>query len=220
MLNTETTGRDADAKIVELGVTTGSGRTLLDTLVNPGVPIPEAASAIHGIEDQDVRHALRFADVLPQLTKALRGRRVIIYNRAFDTDVLAYELDRHHRTHTPLRDGIKQSAHEPHPAATAWMDAQQWDWCAMKAYAVHVGEWNDYHGNWAWQRLNGGHRAVGDCRASLPASVRWPRPPIRDQLKEGTAHAHTPSALCHHRRMPDRRCMGYPSSTRRTTSAG
>ncbi|MEU1133361.1 3'-5' exonuclease [Streptomyces sp. NPDC005900] len=165
VLDTETTGLDADAKIVEIGITTGSGRVLLDTLVHPGVPIPEEASFIHGIHDQDVRDAPTFGDVLPRITEALRGRRVIIYNRAFDTGVLAYELDRHHRGHTPPLDGIDQPAHEPHPNAAAWMDAQQWDRCAMEAYAVHVGEWNEYHGNWAWQPLHGGHRAAGDCRA-------------------------------------------------------
>ncbi|MEU5959264.1 3'-5' exonuclease [Streptomyces sp. NPDC047525] len=165
VIDTETTGLDSDAKVVEIGATTGSGRVLLDTLVHPGVPIPVEASSVHGIHDQDVHDAPRFGEVLPRLTEALRGRRVIIYNRSYDTGVLAYELDRHHRVHAPPLDGIEQPTHEKHPAAAAWMEAQQWDRCAMEAYAVHVGEWNEYFGDWAWPPLRGGHRAVGDCLA-------------------------------------------------------
>jgi hypothetical protein len=40
--------------------------------------------------------------------------------------------------------------------------------CAMSNYASFVGEWNDYHGNYKWQRLPGGdHSAIGDCLATL-----------------------------------------------------
>jgi DNA polymerase-3 subunit epsilon len=38
----------------------------------------------------------------------------------------------------------------------------------MLKYAEFVGEWNDYHGNYRYQKLPGGdHTAVGDCRATL-----------------------------------------------------
>jgi DNA polymerase III subunit epsilon len=40
--------------------------------------------------------------------------------------------------------------------------------CAMKAYAMWVGEWSDRRGSYKWQRLTGGnHRALGDCLATL-----------------------------------------------------
>ncbi|MCX4808985.1 3'-5' exonuclease [Streptomyces sp. NBC_01214] len=161
ILDTETTGLDWDAKIVEISVTDGAGNVLLDTLVHPGVPIPEETTAIHGITDEDVKNADRFGAILPRLTRALAGRRVIIYNQEYDTGALAYELNRHHLGLIgiePLRP------HDRHPAAAEWMDAQEWDRCAMLAYAVHVGEWSDYWGGWSWQRLGGGHRALGDCR--------------------------------------------------------
>ncbi|MEU0671206.1 3'-5' exonuclease [Streptomyces lavendulocolor] len=164
ILDTETTGLEWDAKIVEISVTDGAGNVLLDTLVNPGVSIPEEAAYIHGITDDDVRDARRFGAILPQLSKALAGRRVIIYNREYDTGVLAYELNRHFQEHEPALSGLEPSRWERHPAAAAWMDAQQWDRCAMLAYAVHVGEWSEYWGGWSWQRLGGGHRALGDCR--------------------------------------------------------
>ncbi|MGW0786137.1 hypothetical protein [Streptomyces sp. NPDC002913] len=51
------------------------------------------------------------------------------------------------------------------------MDGQQWDRCAMHAYAVHTGEWSHYWQGWSWQRLNGGHRALGDCQ-TVAARIR------------------------------------------------
>ncbi|WP_344033253.1 3'-5' exonuclease [Streptomyces luteireticuli] len=164
ILDTETTGLAPDAKIVEISITDGAGRTLLDTLVNPQAVIPEDALGIHGITDDMVRDAPIFGQVLPRITQALSGRRVIIYNRAYDTGRLVYELDRHHRATTPTLPGISLPSEEYHPAAVAWMDAQEWDQCAMEAYAVHVGEWSPYFDGWKWQPLGGGHRALGDCR--------------------------------------------------------
>ncbi|WP_179115620.1 3'-5' exonuclease [Streptomyces sp. IB2014 011-1] len=166
ILDTETTGLESDAAMVEISITDGAGTVLLDTLVHPGRPIPAEVTDIHGIADADVSDAPSFSAVLPRITAALAGRRVIIYNRDFDTRILAFELDRHHQAHTPALPGADlPAAIGRHPAAEEWMAAQQWDQCAMLAYAVHVGEWSDYWGGWAWQRLNGGHRALGDCRA-------------------------------------------------------
>lgn len=164
ILDTETTGLDWDAKIVEISITDGAGNVLLDTLVHPGCPIPEESTSIHGITDEDVKNSDRFGTILPRLTRALEGRRVIIYNKEYDTGVLAYELNRYHQEYSPTLIGLELREGDPHPAAAAWMDAQQWDRCAMLAYAVHVGNWSDYWGGWSWQRLEGGHRALGDCR--------------------------------------------------------
>ncbi|MDG4537152.1 3'-5' exonuclease [Streptomyces sp. AV19] len=164
IVDTETTGLESDARIVEISITDGAGRTLLDTFVNPQTPIPADATRIHGITDAMVRNAPVFGEVLPCITQALSGRRVIIYNRAYDTGRLVCELDRHHQAIAPTLPGISLPPEEYHPAAVAWMDAQEWDRCAMEAYAVHVGQWSAYFGGWRWQPLGGGHRALGDCR--------------------------------------------------------
>jgi len=40
--------------------------------------------------------------------------------------------------------------------------------CCMIWYSQFVGEWNEYFGNYKWQRLQGGdHSALGDCKATL-----------------------------------------------------
>lgn len=148
LLDTETTGLDDDARIVDIAVTTATGRTLLDTLINPGEPIPASATDIHGITDEMVAGAPTFAEVLPLLADAVAGRRVLIYNRSYDVARLRHEL--------ALLD----------LDADAWLAAARWE-DAMIPYSDWVGEWNDWHGNYRWQPLGGGHRALGDCLAVI-----------------------------------------------------
>lgn len=37
----------------------------------------------------------------------------------------------------------------------------------MEWYAQWIGDWSDYWGNYRWQPLFGGHRALDDCLAAL-----------------------------------------------------
>lgn len=157
ILDTETTGLEDDARILDLAVITGAGQVLLDTLVNPGVPIPPEATAIHGITDEMVKDAPSFAHVLPELAEAVSGGRVLIYNDVFDLQRLGHELGVHHGESGDLLDVGRRwiAAHN----ATAED--------AMIPYSDWVGEWSDYWGNNRWQPLNGGHRALGDCLAVI-----------------------------------------------------
>ncbi|MFD4535655.1 3'-5' exonuclease [Kitasatospora sp. NPDC058397] len=165
IMDTETTGLHYEARIVEIAAYTAAGEKLLDTLLDPGEPIPPDATEIHGITDADVAGFPTFGEVLPELTRVLAGRRIVIYNRSFDRDRLRHELDRWHRENTPLHPPLISSRWHDHPAVEEWIDAQRWEECAMEQYAQFVGEWNDYYGSYRWQRLNGGHRAGGDCLA-------------------------------------------------------
>ena len=54
VFDTETTGLDGGAEIVEVSCVNGRGEVLLDTLVRPAGPIPADATAIHGIGYDDV----------------------------------------------------------------------------------------------------------------------------------------------------------------------
>lgn len=153
VLDTETTGLDDEACIVDLAVKTAAGDVLLNTLVNPGVPIPQDATEHHGIADDDVRDAPSFSEILPRLTEVLAGRRCLIYNKWFDRGRLRWELTRHHR----------QAGHgNPAEAAAEWLDALVLE-DVMEPYSDWVGEWSEYHGNYRWQPLGGPHRALGDC---------------------------------------------------------
>ena len=96
-LDTETTGLNpATARIVQLAALPLAGVTWLDgapaeRLVNPGVPIPASASAVHGITDADVAAAPPFREVWPLFADRLAGRAVIAYRTGFDIAVLKRE---------------------------------------------------------------------------------------------------------------------------------
>lgn len=92
ILDTETTGL-SNAYICDLAVI-AKGRTVVNTLVNPGMHIPRDASAIHGIYDRHVKNAPTFAEIWPQLGPILDGSRIVIYNAAYDIKVLSNELTR------------------------------------------------------------------------------------------------------------------------------
>ncbi|MGR3935290.1 exonuclease domain-containing protein [Streptomyces sp. BRA346] len=156
ILDTETTGLHDEARIVDLGVISAAGEVLVDTLINPGEPIPPDATDIHGITDAQVTEAPEFGVVLDQLATVLHGRRCIIYNKAFDVARIRHELTVHYR----------QADHEdPEAAAATWLGKMRCE-DAMVPYSDWYGALSDYWGDYAWQPLRGGdHRAVSDCRA-------------------------------------------------------
>jgi CBS domain-containing protein len=97
VLDTETTGLDArTARIVQIAAISLAQGSLraeerFESLVNPGVPIPKAAAAIHGISDEMVATAPPFGDVAPAL-EAFAGRAVVIgHTIQYDLAVLERE---------------------------------------------------------------------------------------------------------------------------------
>jgi len=98
-LDLEATGIDvSNDRIVELTVVRvePSGRIeLLDTLVDPGCPIPRESTRIHRIDDADVRGAPTFAEIAPALLRILRGAALGGYNHGwYDLPMLQVELGR------------------------------------------------------------------------------------------------------------------------------
>lgn len=103
--DTETTGPDPrEARIVTAAfVVRGGGKpdAGFSWLINPGVPIPEEAAAIHGIDDakaqaegQDPKTAL--SEIADRMEAALQyGMPTVAFNTAFDWTVFACELERH-----------------------------------------------------------------------------------------------------------------------------
>jgi DNA polymerase III subunit epsilon len=51
-------------------------------------------------------------------------------------------------------------------SVSAWLRTMRWN-CLMEQYAIFCGEWSDYWGGYRWQRMYGGHRALGDAQAAL-----------------------------------------------------
>ena len=100
VLDLETTGLDVTReRVVQVGAVAMMGGKILeaprlDRLINPGVPIPPAATRIHGLKDEDVAGAPDFAAIAPVLQEIMSGRAVIGHNTAFDLAILRHEAAR------------------------------------------------------------------------------------------------------------------------------
>lgn len=100
VLDLETTGlRVRQDRIVEIGAVTMLGARLadapkLDQLVDPGIPMPAAASAIHGIHDSDLRGKPSISDIAPALRELVADRVVVGHQIGFDLAVLRHEAAR------------------------------------------------------------------------------------------------------------------------------
>jgi DNA polymerase-3 subunit epsilon len=156
IIDTETTGLDDEAEIVQIGVVDMCGNVLLDALVCPLHTIPAEATAIHGIRDEDVVRALTFAELYPTLRDLIGAQSLVIYGADFDLRM----LDQATLQHSCPRF-VFNRIH-----------------CLMEHYAAFWGDWSDYHGNYRWQKLTaacrqqgiaveGQHSAAGDCKLSL-----------------------------------------------------
>jgi DNA polymerase III epsilon subunit-like protein len=85
-LDTETTGLTTCDRLIEIGVVNDFGQVVFESLINPGIPIPAEATAIHGITDEMVLNAPTFLDLAAQLTDILHGDgTIVIFNADFDT---------------------------------------------------------------------------------------------------------------------------------------
>jgi DNA polymerase-3 subunit epsilon len=144
-LDTETTGLD-EPLACEISVVDTDGTILFDQLCRPARPIEDGAYQVHGISNEMVENAMSFNVLWPVIETAIAGRTVVIYNAAFDLEVID----------TSLRSiGTYMAA----PIPTC---------CAMKLYAEYHGEWNDYRRSWRWQKLGD---AVRQCNITLPAGL-------------------------------------------------
>jgi DNA polymerase III subunit epsilon len=145
VLDTELT--DIHGRVIEIAVVASNGTVLMDTLVNPGpAPMNPQAQRKHKITTGMLANAPTMREVWPQLDFLLRDKSVIAWNASFDQGRLRAE---HHRVH-------------PGAAEPDWL-ARPWQ-CAMLQHA----EWASAGTPGSRprrHRLEGGHRAAGDCQA-------------------------------------------------------
>ncbi|MGW4411947.1 exonuclease domain-containing protein [Nonomuraea sp. NPDC004702] len=137
IVDCETT--DLNGVIIELAVLAadGSGRVLLDTLVNPGpAAISAGAYAVHGISAADLRDAPTWDQVLPRFLDAVGSAAILAYNADFD----------HGRVAATHQAAGRDPAELP--------ERERWA-CLMQALAT----WRRTH--W-WLPLGGAHRALAD----------------------------------------------------------
>ncbi|MGW6738822.1 exonuclease domain-containing protein [Streptomyces sp. NPDC055013] len=104
--DTETTGVDVETdRIVSAAVVVqdapGTRPRVTQWLVNPGVPVPEAATAVHGLTEEHLQRNGRWpAPVMQEIAEELAGqaataRPIVVMNAPFDLTLLDRELRRH-----------------------------------------------------------------------------------------------------------------------------
>ncbi|MFH4666640.1 3'-5' exonuclease [Vibrio cidicii] len=156
ILDTETTGLDQSARIVEIAIIDArNGDVLYSSLVNPLCPIPVHAQQIHGIDNHDVLDKPTFDVVWNQIKGLLIDKKVVIYNFDFDYRMIKQSLS---DFNYPL-DNLKYFVRGE---------------CAMLWYAEFYGELS--HDGYRWQKLTNAciqqsidvsdlkaHRALADC---------------------------------------------------------
>lgn len=112
-IDVETTGLNVKHdRIVEIGIMRlkPDGQTKeWSTLVNPGVPIPEEISKIHGITNEMVANELPFDGIATGLRNGLQDCDLTGYNVNFDVKFLVAEFKRIHMKFEPgkLVDSFK-----------------------------------------------------------------------------------------------------------------
>lgn len=152
ILDTETTGLDSDAEVIEVALINTRGERLVQKLALPKGRIPRSASRIHGLTLDTLKRegASDWTQVHQDLMPALRAATtVIVYNAAFDRRLLQQTSARHNLALPDI----------------AWH-------CAMLDYKAFHGAGSGYGLQQAFLRECDEnhvqeHRALADCQMVL-----------------------------------------------------
>lgn len=102
-IDTETTGLDRDAEVVEISIVDSGGSLLFSSLVKPLTPIPADVQRIHGITNAMVASAPAWPVIWPRVRSFLFGRVVGAYNAPFDLKMMQQS---HTRYRLPWRETL------------------------------------------------------------------------------------------------------------------
>lgn len=170
--DTETTAADPEeARLVtsSLVLIDGADIDAREWLINPGIEIPEQATAIHGVTTEravtEGDPAARACDEIAAALYAVweRGLPVVIYNANYDCTVLDRELRRYHDVGFEIRGPIV----DPYVIDKA-LDRYRRGSRTLSAAVAHYGV-----------SLTDAHSSLGDClgaaRVAWRLAQRWPR---------------------------------------------
>lgn len=143
----ETTGFDSVDDVVQIAIIDSKGKELVNTLVRPRdadrLTIKgkggKSAADVHGITPDKVRYAPEWKAIYEQVASALAGKVWLAYNADFDVRMLGQSLK-------------AQSLAMPEACEVV---------CVMKAYAEHVGDWDEQKRDYRWHKLEDAAKACG-----------------------------------------------------------
>ncbi len=193
LLDVETTGRDASVdRVIEVGIAVGRGGAIVSRynwLINPGVPIPDEARAVHGISNDDVKDSPRFEAIAHEIAAALSGCIPAAYNAPFDRAFIMNEFG---------RAGPSTSSQPPCPALrrdVEWFDPLVW---AREIQRQEKSKTLIEVAARLGVKLENAHRASDDAEAallvlySLATDTRVPTtygPVVQEQRRLALMHA-------------------------------
>jgi DNA polymerase-3 subunit epsilon len=159
VLDTETTGLERPAEIIEISIVGCGGYVLLDTLVRPVRPVPEFIAGLTGINNSMVAGAPTWPPIRERVLEIIKGKDVLVYNAKYDRQLMHWTDEAH------------QTPHVDYKANANWF-------CVMECYAEIWGQIHAYYGTYVWQKLTNAvtqqqlkienaHRAMGDCNMTL-----------------------------------------------------
>ena len=79
-LHSKTTGAAELSEVVEIAILDSAGKPLMDALVKPKRHIRPDATEVHGITDEMVDSAPRWAEILPEIEELLVRKIVCVYD--------------------------------------------------------------------------------------------------------------------------------------------
>lgn len=147
IMDTETTGLKYDDEIIQIAIIDLDRSVHFNTLLKPKKKksISREATQVHGIKNSDLIDAPCFETAIHKFVKVTEGKTLLFYNADFDVRLLKQTCYANNTEEFPLSY-----------------------WCVMKEFSKFVGEWNEYHNDYKYQKLTGGdHSALGDCLATL-----------------------------------------------------
>ena len=147
--DTETSGMTNDGEVIEVAILSCDGKQWVQQRVRPKNPISRDATLVHGISDAVMNLAPYYNEIHSWLYRILGPSLTIFYNAAFDLRLLGQTATLYGLS-SPI--GVSD--------------------CAMLQYSKFCGSWNDYRGDWRWQKLPAlpgqrAHSALADCRSTL-----------------------------------------------------
>jgi len=147
-LDTETTGLGPKDEIIDISIVDFYGNILFDSLVKPQRIIPADATRVHKITNKMVQNAPTWIDIWPEIQRVLKDKVLVIYNEDYDIRLLKQSCQLH---------------------GVIWHPPYKKSFCIMKLYAEYYGEWNNYHKDYTWQKLeNAGYQ----CNINLKNTHR------------------------------------------------
>jgi DNA polymerase-3 subunit epsilon/CBS domain-containing protein len=192
VVDTETTGLDArNARLLQIGaVRLGSGgieeAEKFEQLVDPGVPIPAIASAIHGIRDEHVRNAPSFSAMVPEFEAFIGASVLIGHTITYDLAVLQREYELAGRTwRRPRTLDVRDLAELAQPTLARYDLERLCEWLSIE--------------------IAGRHSAIGDAVATARVFTTLV-PLLRQRGIRTLAEAEAAS-----RQMAERRAQAVPS---------